>query len=484
MSGSGLPSGLGECRLGRRRRRRASFVSFTKASEASSCERARRDEDGAELSTGTRAETPLWHPFAAMAYVRHNELVITRGEDIWVWDEDGRRYLDAAASLWYANVGHGRREIVEAAAAQMRRLEAYSIFNDLANPPALELAGRLSALAPIPGAKVFLGSGGGDAVESAIKLARLYSVATGGSSRTHIISRAGSYHGTHGIGTSLGGIPANRIGFDPLTPGMSIVDAADPEALAVEVGRLGADAVCAFIFEPVLGAGGVYPPAPGYVERVAEICREHRILLIVDSTICGFGRLGTWFGIERWGVEPDMVIFAKGVTSGYLPLGGLLVSSRIAAPFWENEGVSFRHGQTYSGHATCCAAALANIDILERDGLVRRGAELEDELDRALAPLEDHELVREVRSGTGLLAAVELDPDLLAQDPRAVEALYWRTRQRGVLVRPLLRGIAVSPPLTIGSAELSLIGEVVSDALDAVAGGEAGTAAHVRGGQP
>jgi adenosylmethionine-8-amino-7-oxononanoate aminotransferase len=407
-----------------------------------------------------------------MASVRRDELVITRGEDVWVWDEDGRRYLDATASLWYANVGHGRREIVEAAAAQMSRLEAYSIFNDLANPPALALAKRLSSLAPMPGAKVFLGNGGGDAVEAAIKLARLYSVAAGGSSRTQIISRAGSYHGTHGIGTSLGGIPDNRIGFDPLTPGISIVDAADPEALVVEIGRVGADTVCAFIFEPVLGAGGVYPPAPGYVERVAEICREHRILLIVDSTICGFGRMGTWFGIERWDVEPDMVIFAKGVTSGYLPLGGLLVSGRVAAPFWENEGVSFRHGQTYAGHATCCAAALANIDILERDDLVRRGAELEDELYGVLAPLEDHELVGEVRGGTGFFAAVELDPDLLARDPRAVEALYRRTRERGVLVRPLLRGVAVSPPLTIGSAELGLIGEAVSDALDAVSSGD------------
>ena len=248
-----------------------------------------------------------------------------------------------------------------------------------------------------------------------------------------------------------------------------------------EIDRLGSETVCAFIFEPVLGAGGVYPPEPGYVELVAEICRERGVLLIVDSTICGFGRLGTWFGIERWDVEPDMVIFAKGVTSGYLPLGGVLVSGRVAAPFWENEGLSFRHGQTYSGHATCCAAALANIDILEREGLVRRGAELEGGLHEVLAPLSDHELVSEVRGGTGLLAAVELDPDLLARDPRAVDALYRHTRERGVLVRPLVRGVAVSPPLTIESAELSLIGDAVAGALDAVSGGELGLAAGPAG---
>lgn len=284
-----------------------------------------------EIHTDGIRDTALWHPFASMAAVRRDEFVIVRGEDVWVWDSGNRRYLDATASLWYMNVGHGRAEIVDAVNAQMRELAAYSIFNDLANPPALALAARLSAIAPMRDSKVFLSSGGGDAVEAAIKLARLHSVAIGGS-RTHVISRAGSYHGTHGIGTSIAGIPANRIGYEPLTPHMSVVDADSTEALECEIDRVGPECVCAFIFEPVLGAGGVYPPAPGYVERVAEICRSAGILLIVDATICGFGRLGTWFGIERWGVEPDMVIFSKGITSGYLPLGGLLVAGAIAAP--------------------------------------------------------------------------------------------------------------------------------------------------------
>lgn len=420
-----------------------------------------------EIHTDGIRDTALWHPFASMAAVRRDEFVIVRGEDVWVWDSGNRRYLDATASLWYMNVGHGRAEIVDAVNAQMRELAAYSIFNDLANPPALALAARLSAIAPMRDSKVFLSSGGGDAVEAAIKLARLHSVAIGGS-RTHVISRAGSYHGTHGIGTSIAGIPANRIGYEPLTPHMSVVDADSTEALECEIDRVGPECVCAFIFEPVLGAGGVYPPAPGYVERVAEICRSAGILLIVDATICGFGRLGTWFGIERWGVEPDMVIFSKGITSGYLPLGGLLVAGAIAAPFWEEDRTIFRHGQTYSGHPTCCVAALANMDILARDGLLERGRELEDDLLAPLAPLADHALVHDVRGGTGLLAAVELDTDLLARHPHAPGTVAQLARERGVLVQPLMRGIAVSPPLTISAEQLIMIGEALGDALDAL----------------
>jgi adenosylmethionine-8-amino-7-oxononanoate aminotransferase len=414
------------------------------------------------------AETALWHPFAAMDSVRHEELVIVRSDDVWVWDSEDRRYLDATASLWYAGVGHGRTEIVEAVAEQMRRLPTYPIHNDLANEPALELAARLSRLAPMSGTKVFLGGGGADGVEAALKLARLYWLALGDAKRTHVISRAGGFHGTHGLGTSIGGIPANRTGYEPLVPNTSLVDADSVEALSREIDRIGQDAVCAFVFEPVLGAGGVYPPPPGYVEGVAAACRDAGVLLIVDATICGFGRLGTWFGIERWNVSPDMVIFGKGVTSGYLPLGGLLVSGRVAEPFWQPGSTVFRHGTTYAGHAACCAAALANMDILEREHLVGRGRELEGDLFDALAPLRAHPLVADVRGGLGLLAAVELDADLLARDPGAVMAVYRLARELGVIVRPLLRSVAVSPPLTVSGEHIGLIVEALRGALDAL----------------
>lgn len=403
-----------------------------------------------------------------MSAVRSSELVLARGEDVWLWDVEGRRYFDATASLWYANVGHGRREIADAIAAQLARLETYSAFGDFANEPALQLAQRLVAHAPVIGdGRVFFGSGGGDGIEAAAKLARSYWIATGQPERTHIISRSAAYHGTHGYGTALAGIEPNREGFGDLVGGVSVVQHDSLEAFEHALSRLGPDRVAAFFIEPVIGAGGVYPPPEAYVEGVASLCRDAGVLLVVDSVICGFGRLGTWFGIERWGVEPDMIVFAKGVTSGYLPLGGVVVSDRVAEPFWTPDGaLVFRHGATYAGHATCCAAALANLDILEHEGLLTRGRELESELLSALEPLAEHPLVAEVRGGVGLLAAVELNQDLLAERPTAVQEAFARTRERGVIVRPLLSGLAVSPPLTVTPAHLELITETLRLTLD------------------
>ena len=342
--------------------------------------------------------------------------MIERGEDVWVWDADGNRYLDATAGLWYSNVGHGRPEIRAAVAAQMERLEAYSAFFDFANPPALELAEALAERAPMP-SKVFLCSGGSDGIDTAAKLARRYWWELGERDRTLLISRTAGYHGTHGFGTALGGIPSNREGFEPLT-GTIQVRHDSLEELEETFELVGPERVAAVFLEPVIGAGGVYPPAPGYIEGVAELCERTGALLVADSVICGFGRLGTWFGIERWDVEPAMIVFAKGVTSGYLPLGGVIISERIAEPFWrEPGGPVFRHGVTYAGHATCCAAALANIEMLERDGLLERGREQEQALLDALAPLAAHELVSEVRGGVGTMAAVELTAEVRGRQP-------------------------------------------------------------------
>ncbi len=281
------------------------------------------------------SETRLWHPFADMSHVRDAELVLDRGDDVWIWDVDGKQYLDATASLWYANVGHGRQEIVEAAAAQMGRLEAYSAFGDFTTEAATELAGRLSDLSPMEDTKIFFGSGGGDGIDTAAKLARRYWQAVGQPQRVHLISRLGGYHGTHGYGTSLAGIEANRSGFGVFDPATSSVPHDDVGALAAAFDRIGPDNVAAFFCEPVIGAGGVFPPAPGYIEACANLCAEAGVLFIADCVICGFGRLGSWWGVERFGIEPDMITFAKGVTSGYLPLGGVAVSGRVAAPFWE-----------------------------------------------------------------------------------------------------------------------------------------------------
>jgi putrescine---pyruvate transaminase len=417
-----------------------------------------------------RTDTSLWHPFSDMARVRGNEFVISRGEGVWLWDEQGNRYLDGSASLWYCNVGHGRVEIADAVAAQMKRLESWSIFGDAATPPALELAERLAGLSSLEEAKIFFTSGGGDAIDTAAKLVRLYWQVLGRPERLHIVSRTSAYHGTMAFGTSLGGIEANRVGYGPLVPSTSQVQWDSPDALTDELERVGSERVAAFFVEPVIGAGGVLPPPAGYIESVAEICRDAGVLLVCDSVICGFGRLGTWFGFERFGVTPDLVTFAKGVTSGYVPLGGVVVSGPVAEPFWSEPGrVTVRHGQTYSGHAAVCAAALANIAILEREGLIPRGREFEGELISALAPLADHPLVAEVRGGTGLLVGIALDPDALAADPALPGKADRAIRSQGVILRALGQALAVSPPLTISSDEIQLIHDAARAGLDTLA---------------
>jgi putrescine aminotransferase len=418
---------------------------------------------------GGHPVTALWHPFSDMAAIRGNEFVISRGEGVWLWDEEGNRYLDGSASLWYCNVGHGRSEIADAVARQIKELEAWSIFGDAATPPALELADRLSTLSSLEDAKIFLTTGGSDAIDTAAKLVRLYWQVLGDRDRLHIISRTGAYHGSMAFGTSLGGIEANRLGYGPLVANTSQVQWDSPEALSEEIERLEAHRVAAFFAEPVIGAGGVLPPPEGYMEAVAEICRAAGVLFVCDSVICGFGRIGTWFGFERFGIEPDLITFAKGATSGYIPLGGVVVSGRVSDPFWSEPGrVTVRHGQTYSGHAAACAAALANMEILEREGLVARGRELERGLLSTLAPLREHPLVGDVRGGTGLLAGIVLDPDALAADPGLPVAAYKAIREHGVILRALGQSLAVSPPLTVSTEEIELIRDAVSAGLDAL----------------
>jgi adenosylmethionine-8-amino-7-oxononanoate aminotransferase len=411
-------------------------------------------------------DSKLWHPFADMSAVRHDEFVLTRGEDVWVFDDQGNRYLDATASLWYANVGHGRREIAAAIDRQLYELETYSAFGDFANRPALELAERLCELAPADGWRVFLGSGGGDGIDTAAKLARRYFAAVGQPRRQHLITRAQGYHGTHGWGTALAGIPANAEGFGAPVAETTQVQHDSLEALAAAFERIGPDRVAAVIAEPVIGAGGVYPPARGYLEGAWELCRRHGALFIADSVICGFGRLGNWFGIERFDVQPDLIVFAKGVTSGYLPLGGVMVSPMVAEPFFSPGGPVFRHGPTYSGHATCCAAALANLELLEREGLLARSREMEGPLLAAVDSVADHPLVAGTRGGVGLLAAIELAPDVA---PDLAQRVFRRARERGVIVRPLSAALAVSPPLTVTHDHLELLGQTLNDALDSVA---------------
>ncbi|HEX7310237.1 MAG TPA: aspartate aminotransferase family protein [Gaiellaceae bacterium] len=414
-------------------------------------------------------DTTFWHPFANMARVREHALTIVRGEGAVVWDDTGREYIDATGALWFCNVGHGRAELAEAAARQMRSLASYHTFGVFTNPQAEELAGRIASLAPVEDAKVFLTPGGGsDSIDTAGKLARAFWHVQGRSEKQTIVARSLAYHGVNAYGTSLGGIPANAAAFGRLVADVEQVAWDDAEALANAIERLGADSVAAFICEPVVGAGGVLPPPPGYLERVEDICRANDVLLIADEVITGFGRLGEWFGSDRFGFHPDLVTVAKGLTSGYAPLGAVIAAGHIAEPFWRcgTEEI-FRHGYTYSGHAASCAVALANLDVIERERLVERVRGLEPVLETALRPLAAHELVGEVRT-IGLLGAVELSGDVLADRPELTDRVAEEALRRGVIVRAL-RGAAlqISPPFVVSEDQLTTLAPTLRESLDA-----------------
>ena len=412
------------------------------------------------------------HPFAVPARDAAAYLEIVRGEGCRIWDADGRSYLDATASLWYCAAGHGRQQIAAAITAQLAELEAYHTFARFTNRPEQELAEVLVALAPIPDARVLFTCGGSEAIDSALKLARAGHKAAGDSGRSVFLSRHYAYHGVMLGGTSAGGIPANRDPYGTLLSDFFQVERDSLEAMRAAVAYHGPERIAAIIAEPVIGAGGVYPPLPGYLEGLAVLCERTGALLVIDSVICGFGRLGTWYGIERWNVRPSMVVFAKGVTSGYLPLGGVLVADDVAEPFWRDPGGPvFRHGPTYAAHASCCAAGLANIGLLDREGLLERSRALEQPLLEALTPLEQREAVSEVRGGVGLLAAVELTDEVLERHPDAVARVVARARQHGVLVRALGRAVAVSPPLTVEVEHLGAIAEAIDQGVAALGTG-------------
>lgn len=416
--------------------------------------------------------TRYWHPFANMATITGRELVLTEADGCEVVDEDGRTYLDATAGLWYCNVGYGRSQIVDAVTRQLRALPAYSTFGPYATPPTLEAAAQIADLAPMEDAAVFLTSGGSDAIETAAKLVRTYWNTQGQPDRRVIVGRPRAYHGMHAYGTSLAGIPANREGFGDMVPDVAHVAEDSVAALRQELERIGPERVGAFIGEPVIGAGGVYPPAEGYWPAVAEVCREYGILLISDEVICGFGRLGSWFGCERYGITPDLVVFAKGVTSGYMPLGGVIAGPRVKEPFWKGEGHWFRHGYTYSGHAAACAAAIANLNILKEEDLSARVTRLEPVLARRAEDLLSHPLAGTVRT-VGLLCAVEMDADALGRDPALIDKVVLACREQGVLTRALGRtAVQISPAFVIDEAQIEALFRRIAAALDAVGGSD------------
>lgn len=414
-------------------------------------------------STASGGGNALWSAQAHMPSVIGQQLTIAEGEGSYVTTTDGRTLFDGTAGLWHANIGHGRTEMADAARDQMMVLETYHVFGRFLNNRAVELAERLARLAPFDGAKVILNSGGSDSVDQACKLARRHWQAAGKAGKKTILSREFSYHGLHAFGTSIAGLEFNREGYgtDSLVPETARISVHDIDAVEREIQRIGADNIAAIITEPVLGTGGVIPPADGYFEGLQRLARDNDILLIVDEVITGFGRTGTMFASERYNLEADIVVMAKGITSGYAALGGLLVSPRVWEPFYAGENSPvFRHGVTYSGHATSCAVAMENLDILEREQLVERAGQLEVVLTRELSELGRHELVTETRVG-GFLGGIVLDEQISAD--RVTESLV----DYGVIARPL-RGntVQLSPPFVATDAEIEQVFSAIRAVLD------------------
>jgi putrescine aminotransferase len=405
------------------------------------------------------------HPFTATDSPEDSFLEIVRGEGARVFDPDGRSYIDGTASLWYCAVGHGRREIADAVATQMRALSAYHVFARFTNHPQDDLARLIVERSPLASARVLFTSGGSESVDSAMKIIRAAHRRAGQGQRTVFLSRHDAYHGVMYGGVSVGGIPGNRNDFGPLLPDCYQVERDSLEAMRHAVAYHGPERIAAILTEPVQGAGGVYPPTPGYLQGLRELCEESGALLLFDEVITGFGRLGEWFGAQYFGVTPDVITFAKAVTSGYLPLGGVIVGERVRSSLESEPGWMLRHGTTYSGHPAACAAGIANLAILEREGLLERAAAAGPRLRELLEGLTDRPGVTGVR-GEGLMQALELE---LADDvPLLSEALL----RRGVIARalPHASALAFSPPLVISDEELDEIAAALGEALEELAG--------------
>src|SRR6266513_1939859 len=414
------------------------------------------------------------------------QLIMVSGQGATLTDIEGREYVDGMASLWNVNVGYGREALAAAAAEQMTALAFSSAYGGFGTEPAIRLAAKLAELAPGDLEVTYFASGGAEANDTAYKIARLYWKLRGEPERVNIVSRIRDYHGLTYAATSATGLANFWKGFEPLAPGFLHAPAPDPyrfagegsagaayvQALEKVVLEAGPQTVAAVVAEPVQGAGGVIVPPADYFPLLRKVCDKHGLLLIADEVITGFGRTGKWFAMEHWGVQADLMIFAKGVTSGYLPLSGVMLTSAVHEVLRSVKGM-FAHGFTYSGHPTACAVGLRNLQILEDEGLVERAAERGAYMLRKLQRLREHEIVGDVR-GLGLLGGVELVSDRTTKQSfevseGAARRVWLEALERGVIVRAIAGDvIAISPPFVISEQQIDRIVEVLHGAIESV----------------
>lgn len=433
------------------------------------------------------------HPLTNLhAHQAQGPIIWDRGEGVHLYDTAGKCYIDAAAGMWNVNVGHGRNELAEVAAAQMGRLAYASSFGGASNAPSIELAHRVAAVTPGDLNTILFTAGGSESNDSAFKLARLYWKQQGRSSKRTIIARFMGYHGLTLATTQATGIPRywdlvepGVEGFTHVRPpyyyreadGLSEAEFVDTLAVELEetITRAGADTIAAFIAEPIMGTGGVIVPPDGYFQRVREICDRHDVLLIADEVITGFGRTGTWFAMEHWHVVPDMMTVAKGISSGYLPLGGVILSERVREPLYADPSLTLMHGFTYTGHPVACAVGVRNLEIIEREGLVERSARVGRYFLRRMEELgQRHEAVGEVR-GRGMMIGVEF---VLDRTTRAEAAINDRLApkvsraalSRGLICRPMPGSdvLAFSPPLIAEEEDVDHICDILDEAIASV----------------
>lgn len=432
-----------------------------------------------------------WHPFTdTKALNAEGSRVIVRAEGSRLWDSNGNEILDGMAGLWCVNVGYGRRELADAAARQMMALPYYNTFFKTTTVPATELAGKLAELTPEGLDYAFFANSGSEANDTIVRMVRQFWQLRGKTNKKTIISREYAYHGSTMIATSLGGMTAMHNQVDMPLPGFSHIrppyylrdggnmteDAfgiAAAQALEERIQELGADTIAAFIAEPIQGAGGVIIPPESYWPEIQRICREHDILLVADEVICGFGRTGNWWGCETFGIEADLMPIAKGLTSGYVPMGGVFISDRVAGPVMAHAG-EFVHGYTYSGHPLACAAGMVNLRILQEEDLPGRvGREIGPYLKSRWEALADHPLVGEARM-TGLVGAMELvrDKSTMERFPSETSAgMHCRdlSVSHGLVMRAVGDTMIISPPLIITEAECDTLVQTARQALDALA---------------
>jgi len=445
------------------------------------------DVSSAELQE--LARNHLWLHFSRMGPYEHGTEIpmITRGEGCYVWDVHGNRYLDALSALFCVNIGHGRADIAQAGADQAAELGFFTTWS-YAHPRAVELAAKIASLAPGDLNRIFFTSGGGESVETALKVARQYFKLTGHPNKTKIIAREVAYHGTTLGALTATGVTGLRQPFEPFTPGGCHVPNTNlyrlppgygeenlAEAIAQRIEFEGPETVAAVILEPVQNAGGCFPPPDGYFQRVREICDEHNVLMISDEVICSWGRLGEWFGAQRFGYQPDIITTAKGITSAYAPMGAMIASDRVIEPFLEGNN-SFIHGFTFGGHPMAAAVSLANIQAMEDEEVIENVREHEGEFRAMLESLRDIPIVGDVR-GVGYFHAIELVKDRETRETFNSEESEYLLRgflsgelyRRGLICRTDDRGdpvIQFAPPLIAGPEQFAEMEAVLRPVLE------------------